>query len=160
MHPDSFSKACVRLAKKAGLEGVHLHSLRHTQASMLIEQGEFPKVISERLGHASTAFTNDIYGHLMPGMEQSAAAKVDAALEILAFLPTIAARHVAKVVKSAANNAENNNMMSQGDLKIVAIHADPGVTLRRFRARSRGRSSRILKRTCHVTVLVEEEEGA
>ena len=87
MHPDSFSKACVRLAKKAGLEGVHLHSLRHTQASMLIEQGEFPKVISERLGHASTAFTNDIYGHLMPGMEQSAAAKVDAALEGVIIAP-------------------------------------------------------------------------
>ena len=85
--------------------------------------------------------------------------KVDAALEILAFLPTPAARHVAKVVKSAANNAENNNMMSQEDLTIIAIHADPGVTLRRTRARSRGRSSRILKRTCHVTVLVDEEEG-
>ena len=81
MHPDSLSKACVRLAQKAGLEGVHLHSLRHTQASMLIEQGEYPKVISERLGPASTAFTNDLYGHLMPGMEQAAAAKVDAALE-------------------------------------------------------------------------------
>ena len=86
--------------------------------------------------------------------------KVDAALEILAFLPTPAARQVAKVVKSAANNAENNNMMSQGDLKIIAIHADPGATLRRFRARSRGRSSRILKRTSHVTVLVDAKEGA
>ena len=85
--------------------------------------------------------------------------KVETALQILGFLLTPAAREVAKVVKSAANNAENNNMMSQGDLKIVAIHADPGVTLRRFRARSRGRSSRILKRTCHVTVLVDEEEG-
>ena len=81
MYPDSLSKACVRLANKAGLEGVHLHSLRHTQASMLIEQGEYPKVISERLGHASTAFTNDLYGHLMPGMEQAAAAKVDVALK-------------------------------------------------------------------------------
>ena len=81
MHPDSLSKACVRIAKKAGLEGVHLHSLRHTQASLLIQQGEYPKVISERLGHASTAFTNDVYGHLMPGMERAAAEKVDAALE-------------------------------------------------------------------------------
>ncbi|MDP6102574.1 MAG: 50S ribosomal protein L22 [Dehalococcoidia bacterium] len=86
--------------------------------------------------------------------------KVEAALQILGFLPTPAAREVAKVVKSAANNAENNNMMSQEDLKIVTIHADPGVTLRRFRARSRGRASRILKRTCHVTVLVDEEEGS
>ncbi len=86
--------------------------------------------------------------------------KVDAALEILGFLPTPAARQVAKVVKSAANNAENNNMMSQGDLRIISIYADPGATLRRSRARSRGRSSRILKRTSHITVLVEEEEVA
>ena len=83
--------------------------------------------------------------------------KVDAALELLGFLPTPAAKEVAKVVKSAASNAENNNMMSQRDLRVVAIHADPGVTLRRFRARSRGRASRILKRTSHVTVLVDEE---
>lgn len=83
--------------------------------------------------------------------------KVNAALELLGFLPTPAAREVAKVVKSAASNAENNNMMSQEDLRVVAIHADPGVTLRRFRARSRGRASRILKRTSHITVLVDEE---
>ena len=51
------------------------------QASLLIEQGEYPKVISERLGHASTAFTNDVYGHLMTGMEQAAAAKVDGTLD-------------------------------------------------------------------------------
>lgn len=86
--------------------------------------------------------------------------KVESALKILGFLLTPAAKEVAKVVKSAANNAENNNMMSQGDLKIVAIHADPGVTLRRFRARSRGKASRILKRTCHVTVVVDEEGAA
>ena len=83
--------------------------------------------------------------------------KVERALEVLGFLPTPAARQVAKVVKFAANNAENNNYMSQGDLRIVAIHADPGVTLRRFRARSRGRASRISKRTSHVTVVVDEE---
>ena len=86
--------------------------------------------------------------------------KVEAALVILGFLPTPAAREVAKVVKSAANNAENNNMMSQGDLRIVSIHADAGVTQRRTRARSRGRASRILKRSSHITVVVDEEEGA
>lgn len=81
MHPDSLSKACSRLAKQAGLDGVRLHSLRHTQASLLIQQGEYTKVISERLGHSSTSFTEDVYGHLMPGMEQAAADKMDAALE-------------------------------------------------------------------------------
>ena len=81
VHPDSLSNSCVRLAQKAGLKGVRLRDIRHTQASFLIQQHEYPKVISERLGQASTAFTNEIFGHLMPGKEQAAAAKVDAALE-------------------------------------------------------------------------------
>ena len=89
MHPDSLSKACVRLAKQAVLNGVHLHALRHTIASMLIQQGENTKSISERLGHSSTSFTNDVYGHLMPGMEQETAAKVNVALEgVLTGIPT------------------------------------------------------------------------
>ena len=86
--------------------------------------------------------------------------RVDTALEILGFLPTPAAREVAKAVKSAANNAENNNMMSQGDLRIVSIYADAGASLRRFRARSRGRASPIMKRSSHITVLVDEVEGS
>lgn len=81
MHPDSLSKACVRLARQAGLREVHFHALRHTLASMLIQQGENTKSISERLGHSSTSFTNDVYGHLMPGMEQETAARVNTALE-------------------------------------------------------------------------------
>ena len=81
MHRDLLSKACARLAPEAGLKGVRLHDLPHMQASLLIRQVEYPKVISERLGNASTAFTNDLYGHLMPGVEQAAAAKVDLALE-------------------------------------------------------------------------------
>ncbi|MBF8267599.1 MAG: ribosomal protein [Dehalococcoidia bacterium] len=85
--------------------------------------------------------------------------RVKAALEILDFLPTPVAREVAKVVRSAASNAENNGMMARDDLRIVEIHADPGVVLRRSRARSRGRTSRIIKRTSHITVLVDEEES-
>ena len=84
---------------------------------------------------------------------------VKAALEILDFLPTPAAREVAKVVRSAASNAENNNMMALDELRIVEIHADAGVVLHRSRARSRGRTGRITKRTSHITVLVDEEES-
>ncbi len=83
--------------------------------------------------------------------------RVTVALEMLEFIPSPAARHVAKVVKSAAANAENNGMMAQDELTIVDIHADAGAVLRRFRARSRGRASRIIKRTSHITVLVDEE---
>ncbi len=85
--------------------------------------------------------------------------KVDEALNILRFAPTPTARVVAKVVKSAAANAENNFQMSPSDLKIVSIFADQARTMKRFRPRARGRASPILKRSSHITVIVAEEEG-
>ncbi len=84
--------------------------------------------------------------------------RVDEALTILKFTPTPTARIVAKVVKSAAANAENNFQMSPSDLKIVNILADKARTLKRYRPRSRGRASPILKRSSHITVIVTEEE--
>ena len=84
--------------------------------------------------------------------------RVDEALTILRFVPTPTARVVAKVVKSAAANAENNFQMSPSDLRIVNIFADEARTLKRFRPRARGRVSPILKRSSHVTVIVAEQE--
>lgn len=84
--------------------------------------------------------------------------KVEEALTLLRFITTPAAREVARVVKSAAANAENNMQMSPGDLRIVAISADQGRSLKRIRPRSRGRASPILKRQSHITVVVDEEE--
>jgi large subunit ribosomal protein L22 len=83
--------------------------------------------------------------------------RVDEALVILKFLPTPAARVVAKAIKSAAANAENNFQVSPADLKITGIFADKGHTLKRFRPKSRGRMSPILRRSTHITVFVEEE---
>jgi large subunit ribosomal protein L22 len=78
------------------------------------------------------------------------------ALTILRFLPTPTARQVAKVVKSAAANAENNFQMSPAKLRIIKVFANEGSTMKRFRPRSRGRVSPILKRSTHITVIVEE----
>ena len=83
--------------------------------------------------------------------------KVEEALAILRFMPSPAARAVAKVVKSAAANAENNYQTPVDSLRIAAIYADEARTLKRFRPQSRGRISPILKRSSHVTVLVEED---
>ena len=83
--------------------------------------------------------------------------KVDEALTTLSFLPTPTAKAVAKLIKSASANAENNFQMSSADLKITDIHADKGHTLKRFRPQSRGRVSPILKRSSHITVFVSEE---
>lgn len=83
--------------------------------------------------------------------------RVDEALAILRFTPTPTARVVAKVVKSAAANAENNFQMSPDDLKIIKIMADEARTVKRFRPRARGRAAPILKRSSHITVVVTEE---
>lgn len=84
--------------------------------------------------------------------------KVDEALTLLQFAPTPTARVVAKVVKSAVANAENNFQMEPADLRIVSIFANEARTLKRFRPRARGRANRILKRSSHITVVVSEEE--
>ncbi len=84
--------------------------------------------------------------------------KVDEALTILNFSPTPTAKAVAKVIRSAASNAENNFHMSPADLRITDIFADKGHTLKRFRPQSRGRASPILKRSSRITVFVAERE--
>ncbi len=85
--------------------------------------------------------------------------KVDEALSMLRFTPSPTARVVAKVIKSAAANAENGFQMSSSDLKIVRIFADEAPTMKRYRPRARGRASPILKRSSHITVIVTEEES-
>jgi len=82
---------------------------------------------------------------------------VDEALTILKFASKPRARVVAKVVKSAAANAENNFQMSP-NLRIVRIFVDESVTMKRHYPRARGRVSPILKRASHITVVVAEEE--
>jgi len=85
--------------------------------------------------------------------------KVDEALALLKFARTPTAQVVAKVVKSAAANAENNFQLSRADLKIVSIFADEARRLKRYRPVARGRATPILKRSSHITVIVAEEEG-
>ena len=85
--------------------------------------------------------------------------RVDEALNLLQYTRTPKAKYLAKVVKSAVANAENNFQMDPTDLKIVKITVDVARNMRRFKARSRGRSSPILKNSSHITVIVAEQEG-
>jgi len=64
----------------AGLPKLTIHGLRHTHATILMEKGVSPKVVSERLCHASPAITMDIYSHVLPDMQEKAALGIDAAL--------------------------------------------------------------------------------
>jgi len=70
----------ARIAKRAGLQGVRFHDLRHTFASLMLLRGAKPKVISEALGHASVAFTMDVYSHIIEGMQSDAVALLDEVL--------------------------------------------------------------------------------
>ncbi len=82
--------------------------------------------------------------------------RVEDALNILKFLPSPSAKFVFKVVKSAAANAEKNHQLVSTDLKVLRVMVDEGPTTKRLRARARGRASRILKRSSHITVIVED----
>jgi large subunit ribosomal protein L22 len=84
---------------------------------------------------------------------------VDDALAILQFVPNAAARVVAKLVKSAVANAENNHRMDRESLEIIHVHVDEGPTLKRISARAMGRVYRIAKRTSHITIGLGETES-
>jgi large subunit ribosomal protein L22 len=89
---------------------------------------------------------------------------VTAALDTLKFAPQAASEPVYKVVASAAANAEQTHNLRRDDLFISAAFVDEGVTMRRIRPRAKGSASRILKRSSHITVVVEpkstSEKGA
>lgn len=84
---------------------------------------------------------------------------VEEALALLRFTPTPAARVVAKVIRSAQANAENNYQLPPAELRIAKIFADDAPRLKRFRPQARGRMSPILRRSSHITVIVEGEGG-
>jgi len=68
------------LLESALLPAIRLYDLRHTAATLSLAAGVFPKVISEQLGHASVAFTLDVYSHVLPHMQDAAAERVQALL--------------------------------------------------------------------------------
>jgi large subunit ribosomal protein L22 len=79
---------------------------------------------------------------------------VPEARTILAFTPRAAAREIDRVLRSAVANAESAHALDGDELVITEAYADEGPTLKRWRARARGRVNRIKKRTCHITVVV------
>jgi large subunit ribosomal protein L22 len=82
---------------------------------------------------------------------------VETALNSLKFMPQKSAGLVKKVLQSAIANADENANLDVDSLIVSNILVDQGPTLKRFRARARGRGSRILKRTSHITVIVAEK---
>jgi large subunit ribosomal protein L22 len=81
---------------------------------------------------------------------------VDEALNILAFSPKKGADIMKKVLESAIANAEHNEGADVDELKVSTVFVDEGMTMKRIKARAKGRADRILKRSCHITVKVAE----
>jgi large subunit ribosomal protein L22 len=81
---------------------------------------------------------------------------VPEARTVLAFSQRAAARDIEKVLRSAVANAEANHGLDGDHLVIVKAYADEGPTLKRWKARARGRVNRIFKRTCHITIVLEQ----
>ena len=81
---------------------------------------------------------------------------VPEARTVLAFTPRAAAREIDRVLASAVANAESAHGLDGDELVVLEAYADEGPTLKRWRARARGRVNRIKKRTCHITIVVAE----
>ncbi|MFC1971383.1 tyrosine-type recombinase/integrase [Chloroflexota bacterium] len=75
--PDTVSHAWFKLVKRTGLERIRLHDARHTHASLMLKQGTHPKIVQDRLGHATISTTLDLYSHVSPGLQQAAAESFD-----------------------------------------------------------------------------------
>lgn len=81
---------------------------------------------------------------------------VDEAINILRFTPKAASLPVEKVIRSAVANAEHNNDMNADELYVAEAKVDGGPTLKRYRPRAQGRIYPVLKRSCHITIVVKE----
>jgi integrase len=80
INSDSLAREFERLLQAAGFEPMRLYDLRHTAATLALSAGVPAKVVSEQLGHASSAFTLDVYSHVLPHMQAEAAVRVAALL--------------------------------------------------------------------------------
>jgi integrase len=78
--PDAVTHAFKRLVRSIGIDDVGFHDLRHTHATVMLLQKIHPKVVQERLGHATIAMTMDLYSHVLPSMQEDAAEKFELAL--------------------------------------------------------------------------------
>jgi integrase len=81
LHAHNITQRDLRqVLKRAGLPRLRFHDLRHCHASLLLKQGVHPKIVQERLGHSSPAFTLHVYSHLLPGMQEEATKALEARL--------------------------------------------------------------------------------
>jgi integrase len=81
LHPDAVRRAFTRIAESAGLPRIRLHDVRHSAVTEMLRSGVSVKVVAERVGHASTSFTQDVYASVLPDMQREAAERMAAAVD-------------------------------------------------------------------------------
>ena len=108
LDPGTLTHNFVKTARRAGLQRVRFHDLRHTCASLMLLAGIHPKIVSEMLGHASVAFTLDVYSHVVGGLQKEAIKRLDKVL-----LPELAGEE-----KCRQNVGNIENPISEGTLKL------------------------------------------
>jgi integrase len=113
LHPENIANWFEQHTRAAGLPRIRLHDVRHSYATAALKAGISAKVISERLGHASVAFTLQTYGHVIPGMDRDAATTVaDLILSMQKGSGTV-------VPDPSANKTANNGPQSDAPTKEV-----------------------------------------
>ena len=80
LDPRNFTHAFTRIVERSSIRRITFHGLRHTHLTNLLRAGVHPKIACERAGHASIVTTMDLYSHMVPGLQEDAAMRIDASL--------------------------------------------------------------------------------
>ena len=83
LDPSNVVKAYKRSLEKAGLPKLRFHDLRHTAATLMLQEDINPKIVQERLGHSDISLTLNTYSHVLPHMQEEAAEKMDELLTVI-----------------------------------------------------------------------------
>lgn len=126
-------------------------------ATRMREKAEQRRENAEKRPHATAKYIRVSTRKCKAVVDLIRGKSVREAEAILCYTPKGATEPVAKLLKSAVANAENNLDMNRDDLYVAEVYANQGPTLMRFRPRAHGRASRIRKRTSHITIILDQQ---
>ena len=125
-------------------------------ATRVKEKAAARKANADKRPHASVKYVRVAPRKAQIVVDLIRGKQVDEALAILQFTPKAASPVVEKLLNSAIANAENNLEMDRESLYVAEVYANQGPTLKRYWPRSHGRADQILKRTCHITIVLDQ----
>lgn len=128
-------------------------------AKRMREKAERVEALREKRPHATAKHVRIAPDKVRIVLALIRGRSVEEAMAILQATPKAASEQIFKVLNSAAANAEHNNGMSLEQLYVAEAYADIGPTLKRYQPVSKGRAHHILKRTSHITVILDTKEG-